>query len=126
MTFAYRPDTGALSLIDILPTLPRAFVGDNAPSTLDIHPSGLALYTVNRGQGGIAGFRIDAGGRLTPAGWTIPEEKKAGTAQMTADGVLCLNTRTSVRRFKVDPATAKLTPMSQAAAITDGVGIAFL
>lgn len=52
------PETGALSVMQALPTLSAAFSGENYPADIHVAPNGHALYVSNRGQNSIAVFRI--------------------------------------------------------------------
>lgn len=67
--FAIAPDSGALSEIQRLSTLPDQFKGDNTCADIHIHPAGDTLYVSNRGHDSIAIFRVDpSSGRLTVLG----------------------------------------------------------
>lgn len=65
-TFSRDADSGALTAIDTLPTLPKG-TDPAGSSTAEIacHPSGRFLYVSNRGHDSIAVYRIAADGRLT-------------------------------------------------------------
>lgn len=66
---AYRFDghTGALSPIQVLPSLPATFTGNSRASEIEIDRSGRFLYASNRGYDSVAVFVIDQGtGLLSP------------------------------------------------------------
>jgi 6-phosphogluconolactonase len=72
---SYRLDTatGALSAEQTIMTLPSGYTARNTCSQIHLTPSGQFLYVANRGHNSIAGFAVDAGGRLTPAGHVSTE-----------------------------------------------------
>ena len=57
--FTRNAQTGALTAIQTISTLPDAFDGKNTTAEIRIHPSGQFLYGSNRGHDSIATFRID-------------------------------------------------------------------
>lgn len=66
---AYRFDgqTGALSPIQVLPSLPPTFTGNSRASEIEIDRSGRFLYASNRGYDSVAVFAIDQGtGMISP------------------------------------------------------------
>ena len=75
---AYDAESGQLSLLQVISTLPEGFYAWNNCSELQISPDGRFLYAANRGHDSIAVFRIDPEtGALTavdrtPSGGAIP------------------------------------------------------
>jgi 6-phosphogluconolactonase len=68
---AYRldPETGTLTPLQTLSTLPDDYEGQNTCAQIHITPSGRYLYAANRGHDSIACFSVDAAtGRLAPLG----------------------------------------------------------
>ena len=67
---AYRLDhaTGTLSAIQTISTLPDGYSERNTCSQIHLTPSAKFLYVGNRGHNSIAGFAVDAEGRLTSIG----------------------------------------------------------
>ena len=64
-----RP-TGTLEAIQIVPSLPATFTGDNTGAAIVVSPSGRFVYASNRGHDSVAIFRIDeSNGMLSPVGW---------------------------------------------------------
>jgi len=64
--FAYEADTGAMSILQTVPAIPRDFKSRNVTAQTLVHASGSFLYCSNRGHNSIARFAIDADdGRLT-------------------------------------------------------------
>ena len=72
---SYRLDTatGTLSAVQTITTLPSGYTARNTCSQIHLTPSGRFLYVANRGHNSIAGFAVDAAGRLTPAGHVSTE-----------------------------------------------------
>ncbi|MCJ2135440.1 lactonase family protein [Methylobacterium sp. J-026] len=63
--------TGTLAPLHLAPTLPPDFFGASTAAAIVVTPDGRFVYASNRGQDGIARFRVDAeAGRLEPTGWT--------------------------------------------------------
>jgi 6-phosphogluconolactonase len=70
-TFQHNADTGALTEIQTITTLPEDFDGKSTTAEVQVHPSGRFLYGSNRGHDSIAAFRINQDtGKLTPLGQT--------------------------------------------------------
>ena len=61
---------GTLTPLHLAPTLPPDFFGASTAAAIVVTPDGRFVYASNRGQDGIARFRVDEAGRLDPAGWT--------------------------------------------------------
>ena len=75
---AYRYDAsrGALTAVQVIPSVPADFTGANTAAEIAIMPSGEFVFVSNRGHDSIGAFKVDAStGRLTPAGWTGSEGK---------------------------------------------------
>jgi 6-phosphogluconolactonase len=72
---SYRLDraSGTLSAVATTPSLPEGVTVRNTCSQIYLTPSGRFLYVGNRGHNSIAGFAVDAVGRLTPAGHAATE-----------------------------------------------------
>jgi len=69
-TYHFEPDKGILSPLQIVPTPPPSYTGNNSGAEIAVASSGRFVYGSNRGHDSIAIFAIDqAGGTLTPIGW---------------------------------------------------------
>lgn len=68
---AYRfKETGALEPIQVVPSLPSTYTGNNTGAAIVVAPSGRCVYASNRGHDSIAIFRVDEStGFLSPVGW---------------------------------------------------------
>ena len=58
-TYRFDPETGALSPLHLIPTLPPTFTGSNRAAGIAIDRAGRCLYASNRGHDSIALFRLD-------------------------------------------------------------------
>jgi 6-phosphogluconolactonase len=69
-TYHFDPDKGALEPLQIVPTPPPSYTGNNTGAEIAVASSGRFVYGSNRGHDSIAIFAIDpGGGTLTPIGW---------------------------------------------------------
>jgi 6-phosphogluconolactonase len=114
---AYRldPAAGALSPLEIVPTLPADFTGRNTCSQIHLTPSGRHLYVANRGHNSIAGFVVDpASGRLTPAGHAATEAVPSAFALDPSGRYLFAAGTASGRlaSYRIDERTGGLTPLA--------------
>jgi 6-phosphogluconolactonase (cycloisomerase 2 family) len=64
--YAYDPQTGSATLLQLTTTLPAAFAGTNFASAIAIAADGRFLYTGNRLHNSIAIFAVAADGRVRP------------------------------------------------------------
>ncbi len=69
-TYHFDPDKGTLEPLQIVPTPPPGYTGNNSGAEIAVASSGRFVYGSNRGHDSIAIFAIDqASGTLTPIGW---------------------------------------------------------
>jgi len=64
-TFAYDPKTGSLNGIQVLSTIPETFKDFTKAAEIRVHPNGKFVYVTNRGANTVAGYSIQANGKLT-------------------------------------------------------------
>ena len=111
--YAYAADRGALTLLEVAPTLPADFKALNTVAEIRLSPDQRFVYVSNRGHDSIAVFARDpAQGTLTrveivPCGGQHPRN-----FALSPEGrwLLCANRDTdNVVVFRVDPATGRLT-----------------
>ena len=116
-TYRFDASTGALKPLQILPTAPSSFTGNNTGAEIAVARSGRFVYGSNRGHNSIAIFAVDpAAGTLTSIGWestqgTMPRYfgvDPAGTNLYAAN-----QTSDTVVRFSVNESTGKLAPTSE-------------
>jgi 6-phosphogluconolactonase len=70
---AYRHDAqcGAMTPIQVIPSIPDTFTGANTAAEITIEPSGGFVFVFNRGHDRIGTFSVDqSSGRLAPVSWT--------------------------------------------------------
>lgn len=65
---------GTLEPTQTLSTLPESFKGANTTAEVKVHPSGKSVWVSNRGHESLAGFAIDAEGRLKAIGHAMTEK----------------------------------------------------
>lgn len=83
---SYEMDSkGLLSAKQTLSTLPEGYSQKNSTSDIEVHPSGKYVYVANRGHDSIAGFAIDAAGKLKSLG-TTPTERTPRSFNISPDG----------------------------------------
>ena len=79
--YATMPRTGALTELQILPTLPADFTGDTSCAEVQITPAGRFLYGSNRGHDSLAIYAIDPDdGLMTAVGWERPAARSRATS----------------------------------------------
>jgi 6-phosphogluconolactonase (cycloisomerase 2 family) len=75
-TYRFDAQRGTLHPIQILPSTPASFTGDNHGAEIAVAPSGRVVYASNRGHDSIAIFAVDRrDGTLTPVGWAPTQAK---------------------------------------------------
>jgi len=115
--FWYDAESGVLSTIQTISTVPRDFKGTNYPAEVVVHPSGKFVYGSNRGHDSIAVFSVDAAtGRLSPQGHEPTQGKNPRNFAVDPTGnyLLAANQDTdTVVVFRLDPSTGRLKPTGQ-------------
>jgi 6-phosphogluconolactonase len=110
--YARNRDTGALTLLQRIPTLPEGFDGPNTAAEVAIHPNGRFLYASNRGHDSIAIYGRDPrGGLLTPIGNVPCGGRHPRHFALSPDGdwLICANRDSNnLVSFRVNPATGAL------------------
>jgi 6-phosphogluconolactonase (cycloisomerase 2 family) len=116
-TYRFDPDRGGLEPLQIVPTTPPSYTGNNSGAEIAVASSGRFLYGSNRGHDSIAIFAIDQGsGTLTPIGWESTRGRTPRFFGLDPDGshLYAANQGSdTIVIFQVDQATGKLTPASQ-------------
>ena len=118
---SYRldPAAGTLAAAQTITTLPDGYTARNTCSQIHLTPSARFLYLANRGHNSIAGFRVDAAGRLTPAGHASTEPVPSAFCLDPAGRFLFAAGSASGRlaSYRIDGETGALTQLA-----TDEVG----
>src|SRR6201997_1987131 len=113
---AYRLDraTGVLSAVQTISTLPGGFTARNTCSQIHLTPSGRFLYVGNRGHNSIAGFAVDASGRLTAAGHASTEPVPSAFSLDPAGHFVFAAGSASGRlaSYRINNETGALTPLA--------------
>jgi 6-phosphogluconolactonase len=108
---AYRFDPAAgLKPVQTLSTLPAPVAG-NTTAEVKVHPGGKFVWVSNRGHDSLAGFAIDAAGKLSALGQT-PTEKTPRSFDVSPDGRFVFGAGEGSGKlavYRVDPDTGKLT-----------------
>lgn len=128
-TYFLEPDPGALRPVQILPSLPSDYTGQNTGAEIAASSRGRFVYCSNRGHDSIAIFAADARtGLLTSVGWLPtqgrtprfigfdPSRRFLYAANEQSDTVVS---------FRADSDTGHLTPTSQVVRSGTPVVIAF-
>lgn len=85
--FAYAEDSGQMTIIQTLPTVPWDEVDTSQPAEVAIAPDGRYLYVTNRGAENMAVFAIDGqSGRLRLTGHVPTEGRMARHIALSPDG----------------------------------------
>ena len=75
-TYRFDPQRGSLQPIQILPSVPASYTGNNTGAEIAVAPSGRVVYASNRGHDSIAIFAVDRrDGTLAPVGWAPTHAK---------------------------------------------------
>lgn len=127
--FSYQADSGSLSELQTISTLPANYDGPKSSAELVVHPSGRFLYASNRGDDSITAFSIDpAKGTLTVVGQFSTQGKTPRNFAIDPRGTFLLAANEnsgSVVAFRIDLATGKLTPTRNVQGVPAPVCIAF-
>jgi 6-phosphogluconolactonase len=119
--FCYAAAAGALQEIQVVPTLPADYTGENLCADIHVHPSGKFLYGSNRGHDSIAIFAIDERtGRLTARGHqsTLGETPRNFAIDPTGSFLLAANQKSgTIVTFRIDPQQGNLIPTGHLASV---------
>jgi 6-phosphogluconolactonase len=129
-TFWYDAENGTLSRVQVVPTLPNDFHGENTASEVAVHPSGKFVYGANRGHDSLAIFSVDpVSGKLKAEGHESTQGKTPRNFAIDPTGnfLLAANQDSdSVVIFRIDPATGRLRATGQKLQVHQPVCIRYL
>jgi 6-phosphogluconolactonase (cycloisomerase 2 family) len=75
-TYRFDPQGGSLQPIQIVPSIPPSYTGNNTGAEIVVAPAGRVVYASNRGHDSIAIFAVDQrDGALTSVGWAPTHAK---------------------------------------------------
>ena len=105
---------GEFKPIQVIPSVPDTFMGNNSPAEIEVAPSGNFVYASNRGHNSIVIFSIDpATGRLTTVGWESTRGSTPRFFGLDPSGSMLyaanLESHTIVA-FRVDQASGRIAP----------------
>jgi 6-phosphogluconolactonase (cycloisomerase 2 family) len=128
-TYRYDGERGVLQPMQVVPSTPASFTGNNTGSEAAAAPSGRFVYGSNRGHDSIVIFAVDsAGGTLTPVGWEPTQGKtpRFFALDPSANFLYAANQDSdTIVTFRVDQATGKLTATGQIIKVGSPVSIVF-
>ena len=129
-TYRWDAAHGSLQPVQVVPTTPPSFTGDNTGAEVAVAPSGRFVYGSNRGHDSIAIFAVDrAQGTLTPVGWQPTQGKtpRFFSLDPAARFLYAANQDSdTIVTFRVNPATGRLTPTGQVVQVGSPVCIIFV
>lgn len=128
-TCRFDTESGRLTPLQILPTLPSSFTGNSRAAGITMDAAGRTLYVSNRGHDSIAVFRVDPVNGLLeflagePSGGRTP---RFFTLSPDGRGLYALNEESdSIVAFAVDAAGGRLTPSGAVTACGSPVCLVF-
>lgn len=128
--FEHHAETGALTEIQTISTLPDGFDGKNTTAEIRIHPSGRFLYGSNRGHDSIAAFRIHRDtGKLTALGHTPSGGNSPRNFTVDPSGRYLLAAHQSsdnVVAFRINRGTGLLEPTGSELEVSMPVCVTFI
>ncbi len=127
---AYRfRETGALEPIQIVPSLPSTYTGNNTGAAVVVSPSGAFVYVSNRGHDSVGIFRVDeSSGMLTAVGWEPTEGSTPRFIGLDPAGthLYAANQRSdTIVEFAVNGTTGRLGATGQVVRATTPVCVVF-
>ena len=128
-TLRYDAKSGALTVLQTVPSLDEPMGGRNAPADIHVHPSGRFLYMSNRGHDSIAAFAIDKRTatlqplQFEPTGGNWPRNF---AIDPSGRFLFVANERSStIVTHRIDTRTGRLTPTGQTLELPSPVCIRF-
>lgn len=129
-SYSYEADSGTLTEVQTVSTLPEKFAGNNSCADIHVHPNGKFVYGSNRGHDSIVIFAVDKdSGEMTYVGHepTRGETPRNFAIDPTAQFLLAENQKSgTVHVFRIDAETGKLTHTGNSAEIPTPVCIKFV
>lgn len=129
LVYAYNGNTGALTLMQTLSTLPAGFVGTSYGSEVALSGDGRFVYAANRLHDSIATFAVDSGGSLTLVGHTqtMGDYPRSFAIDPTGNFFYATNQRSdAIAIFKINRATGEPAFTGQYVPIGSPARLAFL
>ena len=128
--FDWDGDRGAFKELQVVPTLPKGFTGENTTAEIAVHPSGRFLYGSNRGHDSIVVYAIDpAKGTLTFVEDVSTQGKEPRNFALDPTGryLFAANQNSNtVAVFRVNAQNGRLTPTGQKFEVPSPVCVTFV
>ncbi len=112
-TYRFDEDRGTLEPIQVIPTIPTTFTGNNTGAEIAVTRSGRFVYASNRGHNSIAIFKVEESGILSHAGWESTRGKTPRFIGLDpSESILYAANQgsNSIVAFLVDQANGSLSP----------------
>jgi 6-phosphogluconolactonase len=113
MSCRYDKDTGALTPMQVISSLPDTFIGFSRAAEVEVSADGRFVYASNRGHDSIAAFAVEPEtGRLTSAGWTHTQGQTPRFFALALSGVglfVANEDSDTIIRFERDQTSGELT-----------------
>lgn len=126
---AYRVGQATLEPVQIVPSLPSTYTGENTGAAVAVSPSGSFVYVSNRGHESVGIFKVDqASGMLSPVAWELTQGSTPRFVCLDPSGtrLFAANQRSdTIVEFRVDPGTGRLAPTGQVIKANTPVCIVF-
>lgn len=127
--FAYAAETGSLTGLQTLSTLPEGYTGENTTAEVWVHPSGRFVYGSNRGHDSIVIYAVEeATGQLTLVGHTSTRGKSPRSFIIAPSGTLLLAANqdsNTVTTFRLDPQMGRLSDLKVTVGLPQPVCLLF-
>lgn len=111
---SFDSETGNLSELHSVPTLPSGFDDENTTADIHVHPSGKFVYGSNRGHNSIASFKVDQKtGKLTAIGHTSTQGETPRNFGIDPSGQILLAANqdtSSIATYFIDQTSGTLAP----------------
>jgi len=128
-TYDWDPRHGTLRPVQILPTLPSDFTGDNTGAEIAVSPDGRFVYCSNRGHDSIAIYSANLKtGLLASVGWVPTQGKSPRFIGLDPSHRFLYATNEqsdNVVTYRVEAANGRLTPTGQVVKNASPVTVAF-
>ena len=115
--YGWNSERGEFRALQVIPTLPETYMGNNSPAEIEVAPSGNFVYVSNRGHNSIVTYSVNpANGALAPVAWepTQGHTPRFFTLDPTGGLLYAANLEShNIVAFRVDQNTGKLTPTGQ-------------
>ncbi len=128
-TYRFEPEKGTLEPIQILPTLPPTYTGNNSGAEVVVAPSGRFVYGSNRGHDSIVIFAVGENtGELTPIAWEPTQGRTPRFFGLDPSGshLYAANQNSdTIVILQVNEATGRLTPTKEVVKVASPTTIVF-